>query len=155
PTWQGLVKKLRFNVREVGLFSDDAGKVLGGFSMSEEQRQATAANLNSAWDGKPVQRIIASEESFILTGVRLSLHLMAQAQIAAKLLGDAALADQGFLARFLITAPDLREDARSWRNSEPWAQPCLDVLDDMVREMLHAPIVKNASGEVERRVLNL
>jgi hypothetical protein len=155
PTWQGLVKKLRNNVREVGLFSDDAGKVLGGFSMSEEQRQATAANMNSAWDGKPVQRIIASEEPFILHGVRLSMHLMAQSQIAAKLLGDAILADQGFLARFLMSAPDLRDQPRAWTNAELWAQPCIDVFDAIIGDMLGAPLGRNGAGEAQRRTLRL
>jgi hypothetical protein len=104
PTWHGLVKRLRTNVLDVGIFADDAGKVVGGYSMSEEQRTATAANMNSAWDGRPMQRVLASEESFIITGARLAMHLMVQPQIIANWYGDRALADQGFLARFLTCA---------------------------------------------------
>jgi hypothetical protein len=155
PTWQGLVKKLRHNVRDVGLFSDDAGKMLGGFSMGAEQRQATAANMNSAWDGKPMQRILAGEEAFILEGVRLSQHLMAQPKIAAKLLGDDVLADQGFLARFLVSAPDLRELPRSWSVAERWTEACIAEYESSIRVMLETPVKLNEFGKVERRALYL
>ena len=155
PTWPGLVKKLRHNVRDVGLFSDDAGKVLGGFSMSQEQRQATAANMNSAWDGKPMQRILASEDAFTLHGVRLSMHLMAQPKIAARLLSDDVLADQGFLPRFLVSAPDLREKPRSWSAAEKWVEPCIAEYEKTVLEMLVAPVTSNEFGDVARRVLVL
>jgi hypothetical protein len=155
PTWPGLIKKLRHNVRDVGLFSDDAGKVLGGYSMGTEQRQATAANMNSAWDGKPMQRILAGEEAFILHNVRLSMHLMAQPKIATPLLADGVLADQGFLARFLVSAPDLRDTPRKWTSAEKWAEPCIAVYQNLVRSMLASHVNLNASGEVERRVLHL
>jgi hypothetical protein len=78
PTWPGMIKKLRHNVRDVGLFSDEGGKYLGGFSMKDEQRLATTANMNAAWDAKPVQRILAGKEPFTLYGVRLAMHLMVQ-----------------------------------------------------------------------------
>jgi hypothetical protein len=155
PTWPGLVKKLRHNVRDVGLFSDDAGKVIGGYSMGAEQRQATAANMNSACDGKPMQRILASEDAFILHNVRLSMHLMAQPKIAARLLGDGELADQGFLARFLISAPDLREAPRTWSPAEKWAEACIAVYKEIVGDILKLPVLLNEYGEVERRVLRL
>jgi hypothetical protein len=155
PTWPRLVKKLRHNVRDVGLFSDDAGKVLGGYSMAADQRQATAANMNSAWDGKPMQRILAGEEAFIVDNVRVAMHLMAQPKIAAPLLGDGTLADQGFLARFLVSAPDLREVQRSWSVAEQWTQPCIAEYERTVRAMLEAPVTSNQFGEIERRVLQL
>jgi hypothetical protein len=139
----------------VGLFSDDAGKVIGGYSMGAEQRQATAANMNSAWDGKPIQRILASEEAFILRNVRLSMHLMAQPSIAANLLDDGVLADQGFLARFLISAPDLRDTPRTWSAAERWAEPCIAVYERMVENMLKLPVPLNQHGEIDRRVLRL
>ena len=140
PTWPGLVKKLRYNARDVGLISDDAGKVLGGHSMGRDHRQATAANMNSAWDGKPMQRILAGEEAFILNNVRLSMHLMAQPMAAETLLSDDNLHDQGFLARFLVSAPDPREKARSWTPAEKWAGPCIAEYDKTVRDMLQMPV---------------
>src|SRR5262249_13677471 len=116
---------------------------------------ATAANMNSAWDGKPMQRILAGEEAFTLDNVRLSMHLMAQPTIAAGLLHDGVLADQGFLARFLISAPDLRETPRTWTVAEIWVEPCIAVYETIVGGMLKLPVSLNEHGEVERRVLHL
>src|SRR5262245_7605587 len=91
--------------------------------MNREHRQATAANMNSAWDGKLMQRILAGEDAFVLDNVRLSMHLMAQPQIAGSMLGDNDLNDQGFLARFLVSAPDLRAEPRKWKTAEPGRHP--------------------------------
>ena len=111
--------------------------------------------INRVWDGKPIQRILASEQAFILRNVRLSMHLMAQPTIAANLLDDGVLADQGFLARFLISAPDLRDTPRTWSAAERWAEPCIAVYERMVENMLKLPVPLNEHGEIDRRVLRL
>ena len=56
PTYEGLVKLLDGGWPSVGLFSDEGGRFLGGFAMSEEQRIKTMAGLNSLWDGQPITR---------------------------------------------------------------------------------------------------
>src|SRR5262249_25115652 len=155
PTWPGMIKKLRHNVRDVGLFSDEGGKYLGGFSMKDEQRLATTANMNAAWDAKPVQRILAREEPFTLHGVRLAMHLMVQPSIANATLGDETIQVKGFLARFLVTAPDMRETPRSWTVAERWTQPSLDEYYKVINEILAIPVTTNEYGEPQRRTLYL
>jgi hypothetical protein len=44
------------------------------------------------------------------------MHLQLQPDVAARLLGDPVLEDQGLLSRFLISAPDTTQGTRLWRD---------------------------------------
>lgn len=102
---QGVTRQFRDGMPTLGLFSDEGGKFLGGFAMSSENRMATMAALNDAWQGSPIRVSLAGEGSYALFGRRLSLHLMAQPGVARTFLSDPMAADTGFLSRCLICEP--------------------------------------------------
>jgi len=105
PTYEGLVKLLDGGWPSVGLFSDEGGRFLGGYAMSEEQRMKTMAGLNSMWDGRPITRTRGGDGNTILYGRRVSLNLLLQPLVAGTLLNDLMAHDQGLLSRCLVSAP--------------------------------------------------
>jgi hypothetical protein len=106
PTGEGLVKSLAEGQFAQGIYSDEGGQFLGGHGMSEEAELRTIAMLSRAWQGAPLDRVRATDsEHVILYGRRLSMHLLAQPEVAARLLGSQLYRSQGFLARWLIAAP--------------------------------------------------
>jgi hypothetical protein len=62
-----------------------------------------------------VKRLRAGDGALILPGRRVSLHLMAQPEVAAIMLFDPLLREQGMLSRLLVTAPDSTAGTRLWR----------------------------------------
>jgi hypothetical protein len=105
PTYEGLVKLLDGGWPSVGLFSDEGGRFLGGFAMSEEQRIKTMAGLNSLWDGRPITRTRGGDGSIMLYGRRVALNLLVQPLVSETLFSNRVAHDQGFLSRCLVSAP--------------------------------------------------
>ncbi len=105
PTYEGLTKLFAHGQPSLGLFSDEGGQFLGGFAMSQDNRQKTLAALNDLWMGNAIKRTRQGDGSFTLYGRRLSLHLMVQPVVAYALLADPLAADTGFLPRCLICEP--------------------------------------------------
>jgi hypothetical protein len=113
PTAEGLVISLRDGQLSQGLASDEGGQFLGGYAMSEDSELRTIALLSRLWDGTPIDRVRATEkEHTTLFGRRLSMHLMAQPEVAHRLLGKSLYRAQGLLARFLVCAPTSRIGTR-------------------------------------------
>lgn len=105
PTAEAAYKALQNGQPSQGLFSDEGGAFLGGFSMSADHRQKTMALLNSAWDGSALDRIRVGDGASRLYGRRLALHLMVQPSIAHAFIGDPLTGEIGFLPRCLICEP--------------------------------------------------
>jgi len=125
PTAEGLVLSLRDGQLSQALSSDEGGQFLGGHAMSEESELRTITLLSRIWDGSPIDRVRATEkEHTTLFGRRLTVHLMAQPEVANRLLGKSLYRSQGLLARFLICAPASRIGSRVHDGST--AEPCED-----------------------------
>lgn len=105
PTAEAAYKSLQTGQPSQGLFSDEGGAFLGGFSMSADNRQKTLALLNSAWDGSALDRLRVGDGNSRLYGRRLALHLMVQPSIAHGFIGDPMTGEIGFLPRCLICEP--------------------------------------------------
>jgi len=120
PTFEGLTRALAIGQPSIGIFSAEGGQFVGGHGMSDEAKLRTAAGLSSIWDGEPIKRVRAGDGVMVLAGRRVSLHLMMQPDVAASLLGDRVLADQGLLSRLLVSAPESMAGRRLWR--EPGAE---------------------------------
>jgi hypothetical protein len=105
PTAEAMYKSLQIGQPSQGLFSDEGGAFLGGFSMSADHRMKTMAVLNSAWDGSALDRLRVSDGNSRLYGRRLALHLMVQPSIAHGFIGDPMTGEIGFLPRCLICEP--------------------------------------------------
>ncbi len=103
----------------MGVFSAEGGQFIGGHAMSPDNKLKTAAALSDLWDRGTVKRLRAGDGAVVLPGRRVSLHLMAQLDVAAIMLFDPLLREQGMLSRLLVTAPDSTAGTRLWREPKP------------------------------------
>ncbi|MEW6237080.1 MAG: DUF3987 domain-containing protein [Candidatus Omnitrophota bacterium] len=108
PTFEGLCRLFEEAIPALGLFSDEGGRFLGGYAMSDENQTKTAAGLSELWGGGTISRVRAKDGAHYMAGRRLSIHLMLQRRIAQAFLSNATLGDQGFLSRFLPAFPASR-----------------------------------------------
>ena len=139
PTAEGLVISLRDGQLSQSLSSDEGGQFVGGYAMSEESELRTITLLSRLWDGSPIDRVRATEkEHTTLFGRRLAVHLMAQPEVANRLLGKALYRSQGVLARFLICAPASRIGTRVHDGGveDPREDPRLSRYWHAVRQLL-------------------
>jgi hypothetical protein len=116
PSYEALVKLYAIGQPSVGLFSDEGGRMFGGYAMGKENMLKTACGLSSLWDGKPITRIRAGDENLLLYGKRFSSHLMIQETVLANVLKNDLLVGQGLLARCLIVAPASNAGDRSYNS---------------------------------------
>lgn len=157
PTYEGLCRYLAIGHPSIGIFSDEGGQFIGGHGMSDEARLRTAAGLSGAWDGEPIRRVRAGDGTTILSGRRIAMHLMVQPGVAARLLSDPELMDQGLLSRMLVCAPASRAGTRMWREPSGNAGAALELYNGRLL-MLHRaplPLVEGKQNELKPRRLPL
>ncbi len=106
PTVEGLFKMLEVNQPSVGLFSDEAGLLIGGHALNNDNALKTMARWCKMWDGAPFDRVRAGDGCNILYGRRLCMHQLAQPEVMVKLLSDRMANGQGLLARCLVAWPE-------------------------------------------------
>lgn len=105
PSYEGLVKLFGVGQPGLGLFSDEGGRMFGGYAMSRDNVLKTACGLSSLWDGKPITRIRGGDDNLLLYGRRFSMHLMVQEVVLSELFKNEILIGQGLLARCLLVSP--------------------------------------------------
>jgi hypothetical protein len=113
---------------------------IGGHAMKEDARLRTATTLSRLWDGIPIDRIRSGEGAQVLPGRRLAMHLMAQPNVAALLLGDGMLAEQGLLSRMLATAPESAIGTRMWRSASDESDKAVRVYGKRLLDILELPL---------------
>jgi hypothetical protein len=157
PTYEGLSKHFAVGLPSIGIFTTEGGQFLGGHGMSSEAKVRTAAGMSALWDGEPIKRVRAVDGTTIMPGRRLSMHLMAQPDIAAIALGDPLLAEQGLLSRCLITAPASLAGTRLWREADPESEKALKLYGGRMLGLFEAPLplAKMTRNELEPRLLVL
>lgn len=158
PTIEGITKNMHQLRPSLGVFSDEGGAFLGGYSMRAENRAAAFAELSGLWDGTPVTRWRGGDGVVVYAGRRLSCHLMVQPVVAASLLADPLAAGQGILARFLLTAPESLQGGRDWgAEPDPSSWTAVDALERRILDLLLAdlPLRDGERSELEPRVLPL
>jgi hypothetical protein len=157
PTYEGMVKLFSIGSPSLGIFAAEGGQFIGGHGMSDDAKLRTAAGLSAVWDGEPIKRVRSGEGVTVLPGRRLSMHLMAQPEVAQKWLGDRLLVDQGLLSRVLLTAPDMTSGTREWREPLPeweveirkYESRLLDIFDHAI------PLASGTENQLEPRILPL
>jgi Protein of unknown function (DUF3987) len=157
PTYEGLSKHFAVGLPSVGIFTTEGGQFLGGHGMSSEAKVRTAAGMSALWDGEPIKRVRAVDGTRIMPGRRLSMHLMAQPDIAAIALGDPLLADQGLLSRFLVAAPASLAGTRLWHEPAPESEKALKRYGGKILDLLEAPfpLANGTQNELEPRLLTM
>ncbi|MGB1540452.1 MAG: DUF3987 domain-containing protein, partial [Rickettsiales bacterium] len=76
----------------------------------------------------------------ILLGKRFSMHLMVQPGVAGKMLSDSMLLDQGFLSRFLISAPESTAGSRLTKELMPESKQHQDRYHQHLLSILRRPL---------------
>lgn len=157
PTLEGITKHLGVLRASLGLFSDEGGAFLGGTAMSKDNKLKTMAGLSGMWDGGPVNRTRAGDGISTYHGRRLCCHLMVQPIAAEALLGDPMAMEQGFLARFLICAPQSLIGSRLRRGHAHASDVALDDWAQRVEALLDRPLplAEGARNELAPPMLRL
>lgn len=157
PTIEGLHKLLLSGTGALGLFSDEGGSFVGGHAMSKEHQLKTAAGLSGLWDRGEADRVRAGDGAAKLYGKRLALHLMLQPVAAERVLSDAVLAGQGFLARCLMAWPESTAGRRPYVAENLDADPAMVAYRARLRAILEAPmaLADGTRNELEPRTLLL
>lgn len=140
PTFEGYCKLTASGYPALGLFSAEGGSFVGGFGMSADQKLKTAASISNVWDGDPIKRVRAGEGSQVLAGRRLSVHLMAQPDVADLMLNDDLLINQGLLSRVLAVAPTSTAGTRFYSEPSEAARQQLRKYEERLAGMVRAPL---------------
>lgn len=157
PTFEGYCKLTATGHPALGLFSAEGGAFIGGFGMSPDHKLKTAAGISSIWDGDPIKRVRAGEGSSVLAGRRLSMHLMAQPEVASQMLADDLLMGQGLLSRILVVAPPSAAGTRFFSDPPNAAREALQRYRDDMASMIGAPLPLKAGtrNELSPRALRM
>ena len=155
PTFEGYCKLTANGQPALGLFSAEGGSFIGGFGMSPDQKLKTAAGISSVWDGDPIKRVRAGDGALVLAGRRLSMHLMAQPEVAAQMLNDDLLMGQGLLSRVLVVAPSSTAGTRFFVEAPAAAQFELSRYCEDLARMVRVPLPlrEGTRNELEPRKL--
>jgi hypothetical protein len=140
PTFEGLYKLLAEGQPSLGIFSDEGGAFIGSHGMNDESIKRTSTGLSNLWNGTEISRTRGGDGASSLSGRRLSIHLMCQPGIAAEMLSNAELLDQGFLSRFLVTAPETSAGSRSWREAAPASEATIKLYEEALLKILRRPL---------------
>lgn len=155
PTIQGITRQLREGMPSLGIFSDEGGRFLGGYSMSSDNRMATMAALNDLWQGAETRVSLGGGGSYVLSGRRVSIHLMVQPGVARSFMADPMGVDTGLLPRFLICEPPSTIGTRLQSMAREDSS-ALDAFAARLREILDRPMPMDPeSHELEPRLLRL
>jgi len=146
PTPEGLLLSLRDGQYAQGIYTDEGGQFLGGHALSEEAELRTIALLSRAWQGDPLDRVRARDtEHVVLYGRRLSMHLLAQPEVAQRMLGSTLYRGQGWLARWLIAAPASIAGTRLHdpTRPDPHDDPRIRRYWHALGELLGSPVIED------------
>lgn len=157
PTFEGLCRLYILGMPSLGVFSSEGGQFIGGHGMNEDNKLKTSTAISCLWDGKPIKRVRAGDGSVTLPGKRLSMHLMVQPGVAAKMLSDAMLLDQGLLSRFLITAPETTAGTRFHKPEKPETVLHLQLYHQHILDILRKPLplAEAKTNELDPPIISL
>jgi len=131
------------------IWSDEGGLVVGSHGMNDDNLMGFIGLLNRLWDGQAFERLRLTTPSAFIKGRRLTVSLMMQPVVFARLIGaaDGASRGMGWIARNLTTWPTSTIGARPYRDA-PDGMPALDRLHCRLRELLDLPLPVEGAGMV-------
>jgi putative DNA primase/helicase len=100
----------------------------------------TATGLSELWDGKRISRVRSGDGAALLYGRRLSTHLMAQPQVAQRLLSNSLMIDQGYLSRCLTAWPVSTAGTRKYREVNLRTDTVMRQYEERIGEILKTPL---------------
>ncbi len=111
------------NVYNVAWTSDEAGQIFGGHTLKGDNRESAIGALTTLWDiGKAERNRSRSNLNASGTAydVRLTINTLGQKAVLQSVLSDPILREQGFLPRFLFSAPPSLAGTRFHTGMETW-----------------------------------
>lgn len=136
---EGMVKLLLNNRPSCGVISDEGGRLLNGWSLSQEHATRTISGYSSLWDGSPLVTVRAGAGLTALYGRRVTLHWQAQPGVAQLIFGNPQFADQGFLWRCLVAEPAVSKPAE-YNPVDLTADPLVVNYYQRIRQLLEKPL---------------
>lgn len=160
PTAEGLIDHLQHSIGSCCIVNDDAGNFFGGYAMGKDQALNTLSKLSVAWDGRPIVSARVGKNTRIARDKRLSLSLMAQPLVIARILNSELARGQGFLSRTCVSEPPSMIGSRvgSMRTAHtPEGDTVLHEFYARLREILGEPlpIIEGTRNDLDPRILRL
>jgi hypothetical protein len=157
PTFEGLCRLLQQGQGSLGLFTDEGGAFIGGHAMRDDSHLCTISGLSKLWDGDTIKRIRSGEGNSLISGKRLSAHLMMQPEVAHGFLGNSLNKSQGLLARFLVCQPESTMGSRSFKQTDSSTARGLEAYETHMAELLNKPLAYDPlyRNELKPRTLHL
>jgi hypothetical protein len=156
PTIQGLEKHLKIGQPTFGVFSDEGGRVLTGYSMKENAANMAGA-LSQLWDGKPLDRLRAKDGGSVMYGKRVSIHLLMQPLFFEVLAKDRLLLEQGLIPRFLFVYPNPKAGTRVYQEYDLSQDPDIKAYYETINRFLDTelPVKDPKLNELNPREVEL
>lgn len=120
------------------MWSEEAGNVIGGNGMNQDNVTKFTALLNDLWDGKVHYVNRRTSENFTIEGRRFSCSLMMQPIIFDQLISrcNNVSRGNGFLPRCLIINPTSTMGERIYKEP-PHNMPHIKIFDNRIYELLN------------------
>ena len=140
--------------RNLAVWEEERRQVLKRRDLTTAEKRAALEALGPRPD-EPLKRVRAGDPLAVLPGRRLAIHLLVQPGVAAVLLSDPLLADQGMLSRLLVAAPEGTVGTRFWREPSETAEQNLRTHSDRLAEILSEPLpmAEGSRNELSPRTL--
>lgn len=139
-----------------GIFSSEAGVILGSHGMSSDSAMRNLGLLNVLWDGSTHRITRRTSEPIEIRGLRLTMALQTQEQTLKEFFTktNGLARGIGFLARFLVTFPDSTQGTRMF-SEPPSAWPKLAKFHRRIVEILNMPIPKTEDHTLTPKLMRL
>ena len=123
--------------------------------MKDDAKLRSAGALSTLWDGAPWKRVRSTDGCHTIADKRLAMHLMLQPVVAARLMSDPVLRDQGLASRLLVTAPETTMGMRFQREPSHKSLRVVDAFDADMRERLARPhpLREKSRNDLEPRLV--
>ena len=143
--------------------SDEAGQIFGGHTLQGDNKTSALSALTKLWDNGTAERTRSrsnQNESGIAYDVRLTINTLGQKAILETVLNDDVYREQGFLPRFLFSAPAslagtrLYKDLTAWK-ANPYNDARLVKYWERCNDLLDIPSFKPIDHDHQRPVIPL
>lgn len=146
-TTEALHYRLSEEMPYCGLFTSEGGTFIGGYSMNSDNVISTIAHFSELWDGAGGTRLRVEKGSSSTRGRRFAAHMMVQPDVAADLVENALIQNQGFLARMLLIEDESLRGRRNVINEDITAKPEYQAYCRRMARLLDSPPRTNERGD--------
>jgi putative DNA primase/helicase len=146
PTVEGLYRSFKEGYPSQGCFTDEAGLLIGGHALNQENFLKTISRLSKLWDGGSFDRTRGGDDRGKLHGRRMSLHWLVQPMVAAELFEKRIAEAQGFFTRCLLAMPETLAGSRKYRATRVHNRPEMGRYYAAVTQLLRAPLPLDQDG---------